>query len=167
MRTLVFLAVSLLPITQQVANASDDLCGTENTSFASYDALGTLVTTRVFFESIKGNYKILKAGGQEPHANEVGLVELESGQSVLTFGFCPPSGGCDPGYNFFDDVKTKVYQMPIPEGGAVFTILSDDGGKATKFTWSIKSDGIVSLKNFQYVMPGGSVVVLEHLAKKI
>ncbi len=126
----------------------------------SEDAIGGQIDSRSFFDSIKGKYSILMAGGAVPHGNDVGTVELED-QVVLTFGYCPPGAGCDPGYIFLDYPTTKVFQ-----NGQVYTITAVENGKATKYTWTVNGDKL-SLRNFQYTMPNNSVVTLEHVLRRL
>ncbi len=164
MRASLMLSVSILLLA--AFNTSAKAHAFFNDESASYteetgtsDANGAQIDAGSFFQSIKGRYSILLAGGIAPHGNDIGSVEIED-QVILTFGFCPPGAGCDPGYIFLDNAKTKVFQTA--DG---YTITSDDNGKATKYTWTISGDK-VSFKNFQYVMPNNSVTTLEHVIKK-
>src|SRR4051812_16795593 len=87
--------------------ASGGACAVESESNEATSP--TSIPMRPFFESVKGNYKIQKVNNEVPHdSNSLACVDLETAQVILTFGYCPPNGGCDPGYIFLDDDKTKV-----------------------------------------------------------
>ena len=164
MKTIAFALLTFLFLTHPAMALSDD-CGSDGKEDSI--SVGSPIDGATFFDGIKGNYKIMKAGGAEPHEPTQGSVELEPGQTVFTFSYCPPQGGCDPGYIFLEDGKTKVFQKTSANGGAQFTIQSVDGGKQVKFSWDVTADGLISLKNYQYVLPGGAVTTLEHTIRKM
>ncbi len=145
-----------------------DGCGDHSIAIKTDTAFdsGVEIDSRAFFALAKGNYVVLKAGGIPPHEGTTGAVEVEDQQVVLAFSFCPPSGGCDPNYVFMDLPKTKINQKAANDGSTSFTIVSEDGGKPTRFTWDVSKDGMITLKNYQYIL-GGKIVTLEHVMKKI
>lgn len=164
MKKIALALLSFLALTQPVM-ALTDVCGTDGKEDSN--SIGSPIDSATFFDGIKGNYTILKAGGAEPHSPTQGSVEIEPGQTVFTFSYCPPQGGCDPGYIFLEDGKTKVFQKAGANGGALFTIQSVDGGKPVRYSWDVTSDGLISFKNYQYVLPGGTVTTLEHQLRKL
>ncbi len=174
MKAITFSLSFIFLLTHQVISIANDDCGTFPDATKELigvpeepNTVGTQVDGPTFFTGIVGNYTILKAGGVAPHDPTQGSVELEPGQAVFTFSYCPPQGGCDPGYIFLEDAKTKVFQKMNNGGGATFTIQSLDSGRPVKFTWEVGPDGTIALKNYQYVLPGGAVTTLEHVIKKI
>ncbi len=147
--------------------AVEDYCGDQDLSAKTDEAsLGAPIDAKTFFNDTKGAYTVLKAGGANAHDGDTGIIELEDNMVVLAFSYCPPSGGCDPNYVFLEYDKTKIFQKASNDGTTVNTIQSEDGGKPTKFSWDVQRDGLISLKNYQYVMPDGKVVTLEHVIKK-
>lgn len=126
---------------------------------------GVAVEAKAFFTSVLGKYKILKAGGEAPHeSGSIGTVERDTNpdQSIVTLTYCPPGAGCDPGFIFLEDSATQVTQS-----GNTWTIIHDDGGgKKSRYTWT-QDGGNVTFRNYQYVMPNGSTVTLEHVMVKM
>jgi hypothetical protein len=158
MRASLMIGVSLIIFTVFNAPAHAYLFADEDE--VQGDANGSQIDSSSFFQSIKGRYSVVMAGGTPPHGNDIGTVEIED-QVVLTFGYCPPGAGCDPGYIFLEWSKTKVFQ-----NGGEYTITSEADGKKVKYTWTVTADKI-SFKNYQYVMPNNSVVTLEHVLRKM
>jgi hypothetical protein len=167
MKAFAFVLVSVFALATPALVQADDYCGSEFVKADDTDAVGDGIDAKGFFEATLGQYTVLKSGGATPHAGDMGTVEIEDGQAVLTFSYCPPTGGCDPNYVFLEFAKTKVFQRANNAGGAIFTIQSQESGKPTKFTWDVTKDGTISLKNYQYLMPPNATpVVLEHIIKK-
>jgi len=153
--------------------AFEDACGDKGQATVPTETdpnPGVDMDSRAFFDMAKGTYTVVKTNVLKSLLREAGeattgQVEVEEGQAVLAFSFCPPSGGCDPNYVFLEMAKTKITQKASNDGTTTFTIVSEDGGKPTRYTWDVK-DGLISLKNYQYVLEG-KTVTLEHVIKKL
>ena len=129
---------------------------------ASSPLFASRVDTKAFFDGLKGSYKIVSVYGEPAHAgNDVATVEFDSGQYIFTFPFCPPGGGCDPGYIFFDVGPTKIDLT-----GTTYTIATTDNGVPTKYTWQTAPGGKITFVNPQYRMPNGSVVSLPYVVTR-
>ncbi len=74
MKTIPLALFSFLLLTQSVMALSDD-CGSNGKEDSI--EVGSPIDSPTFFDAIKGSYKIMKAGGAEPHENTQGSVEIE------------------------------------------------------------------------------------------
>ncbi len=164
------LVLSVVCCAPKLSFAFEDTCGDKNYVASPTDS-GVELDSRTFFEMARGKYTVLKSGvvksrEEDSREGNFGEVEVEASQAILAFSFCPPSGGCYPNYIFMDMAKTKIFQTPANNGSTSFTIVSEDGGKPVRYTWDVKKDGVITLKNYQYILDG-KVVTLEHVIKKI
>lgn len=174
MRTFAF-AVMALALAPYRAYATQDGfefhdAGEDGFEFSDENAneLGNSVDSRTFFNTALGNYLIEKVQGVKPKETlNRGTVEMEGAEAVLTFPYCPPTGGCDPGYVFFGYDKTRVFKKSLANQGVRHTLLVADGPLTLKYTWENVSGRIV-FQNHQYVAgTGGQPFVLEYVMHKL
>jgi hypothetical protein len=119
-----------------------------------------------FFRAIVGEYDILEAGPLggplQKFENYVGTVEIFDGEVGLTFPYCPPSGGCLPGYAFF-----LLEDVTVTTVGTTTTFVATlDDGSVGRFQWT-GGDGAPVFVNEQLAHSDGSRKAIEyHLRRR-
>lgn len=114
------------------------------------------VDPRTFFTSIQGDYEIVSAGGQPPHA-ETKDASIAVGASEVTWvmPYCTDIG-CDPGYYAYSPDALRLDE-PTP---GQFVMAARDG---SAFEWKVAGSQVV-FRNLKYPSATGTQV-LEHVLK--
>lgn len=134
---------------------------------AAVDA-GQLIDTEAFCSKVQGVYNISSANGIKPKAEaEVGSVEKDDAakECIFSFPYCIENSSCDPGYLFFGFKNTRVYESEGSNSLAVYELVSEMNGKETKYLLELGPSGF-HFTNYQYTLPTGNVVTLEHTGMK-
>lgn len=134
---------------------------------------GITISAAEFFESIKGAYTVEFAGGHavKPEIKNAS-AEIEDGEAILTFPFCPPKMNegdpevCDPGYRYFPLDTTVVSQLTAQDGHPLYSlIVADDPTTLHHYTWEFHDSEIVFIDT-QYALLSGDIMQLEFRAVK-
>lgn len=173
MRTFAFAVMALALTPYRAFGTADgfEFCDGNGDGFEFKDStneLGNSIDSRSFFNAVVGSYLIEKVNGQKPKETlDKGTVEMDPAEAVMTFPYCPPTGGCDPGYVFFGYEKTRVFKKDLGNQGVRHTLLVADGPLTLKYTWENVSGHII-FQNHQYVAGTGvAPIVLEYRMRRL
>ncbi len=144
-------------------------CETLSQVVTTGKAPGALVSGKDFFAGVAGSYEVVTDGGKTPDKPETLDVDVEGDpmEPAIYAQHCDPiTHTCDLGYYGFPHDSTAVYDNSVSATDKYYDIFLGTGPTAKHFSWSEK-DGLISFKNYQYVMPNTTTTfVLEHVVKR-
>lgn len=144
-------------------------CETLSQIVTTGKAPGTPVNVADFFTSIAGSYEVLTDGGVKPDKPETLDVDIESdpAEPAIYAQHCDPvTHTCDLGYYGFPHGLTAIFDNSPSATEKFYDLFVGTGPTAKHFSWAEK-DGVISYKNYQYVLPNTTTpFVLEHVAKR-
>jgi len=156
------LAVMLLAVSPARADLADESPLLEDENGLAADDAGDPVGALEFFRSVSGGYQIELVAGAKPKPGiDRASVEIDGPEAVLTMPYCPPNGGCDPGYVYFPLDRTRVYRRVFGGASVLHTLVVTEAGKASRYLWR-NDGGRIFFSNPQYTV-GNQVLTLEHV----
>lgn len=128
---------------------------------------GERIAVGEFIEAFKGSYIVDSVNGSKPKPeNEMADVSPEPNEGILTFSYCQPTGVCDPGYIFLPFDQTEIVKSSLSPGRELYDISVKQDGTNFRYTWETEGNKVI-LRNYQYSLQTGELIVLEHVAHKI
>lgn len=118
-----------------------------------------------FFQSMSGDYLIVKAQGSAPHETTKGRIEIIDGEGSIAFPYCHPAHGCFLNEQIFAFGQTNVTVTHLDKAKTLYELSVQEDGELKKFTWE-ENAGQFTLKNYQFKIQGEKIL-LEQEAKKI
>ena len=145
----------------------DSHCEISSLTLTKGRAPGESISAKEFVESVRGAYKIESANGKVPYVgSDMGQIDIDGNDGVFSFQYCLPTGGCDPGDQFFPLGATQVTRTKISEKHFIYTILLNTDNKVSRYTWE-NNDGLIIYRNYQYMLSNSEVIALEHTLRKV